>query len=79
MDNEDKQDIANLVVDKLMLSSFTTQGPDFTVKDLMKLFNISKNIASSCTVGRYKMGGSVRFRREDILYYRKMGLHIKKK
>ena len=77
MDTKDKQEIAELVAEKLQHSSLTTPGPDLTVKDLMNLFKISKNTATSCTVGRYKVGTSVRFRREDILYYRKMGLHIK--
>ena len=75
----DKHEIAEAVVQKLMESNAIHTGSDFTVNDIMNIFKVSKNTATSCQTGRYYFGGSLRFRREEILYFRKMGLPIKVK
>ncbi len=53
-----------------------TIEPDFTIEDLMKVLNISKNTAAGITTGRYKVGRLVRYRREDIMQMRNLGRNI---
>jgi len=52
------------------------QNSDYTAKDLAEIFGISIFTARIIKTGRYKIGGRVRFRKEDIDFARQTGKKI---
>jgi len=76
MDDFDLNLLADKIADRLREEGPCPQGPDFTTNELVKLMGINPATASSVTTGRYNIGRAVRFRREVILYHRKMGIPL---
>ncbi len=62
-----------------VLRPLANLGEDYSVDDIARLCNVSKTTAMRIQTGRYYVGDAVRFRREEIDYYRKTGKRLETK